>query len=51
MHKIMSASTVALADPQNVSQVMSCIDRTKQDINKCTFKTNTYVGSQIAQSV
>ena len=47
----MSALTVALVDPQNVSQVMSCIDRNKQDIDKSILKTNTYIGSWILQSV
>jgi len=37
MYKVMSASTVALVDPQNVSQMMSSIDRNTQDINKKVY--------------
>jgi hypothetical protein len=51
MCKFMPASTVALVDPPNVSQVLSSIDRNTQDINKGIFKTDTYIGAGIAQSV
>jgi hypothetical protein len=51
MYKVMSATTVALVDPQYVSQVMSFIDRNTQDISESIFKTNTYIGSGIAQPV
>ena len=37
MYKIMSASTVAPVDPQNVSQMTSSIDRNTQDINKKVY--------------
>ena len=37
MYKVTSASTVALVDPQNVSQMMSSIDRNKQHINKKVY--------------